>query len=198
MKKFITLLAALTLVGSFTACSKTTPPAETQGITAAVEKETTAATEMETTAAQQEETSAAANGETSEGSPAAMVLADFKEKMASGESYTAEELANVLVTNEQMPFAGAAMAVEPGFLNGFSAEIEGFAEGAMFSPMIGSIPFVGYIFNLEEGADTAAFMETLKSNADLRWNICTQADEMVCEAEGQTVFFVMAPASFDE
>lgn len=191
MKKFITLLAALTLVGSFTACSsKPVPPAEPQ--------DTTAAVEVDTTAAQQEDTTAAVGGETAEGSPAAMVLADFKEKMASGESYTAEELANALVMNEQMPFAGAAMAVEPGFLNGFSAEINGFAEGAMFSPMIGSIPFVGYIFNLEEGADTAAFMETLKSNADLRWNICTQADEMVCEAEGQTVFFVMAPASFDE
>ena len=63
--------------------------------------------------------------------------------------------------------------------------------------MIGTIPFMGYIFQLADGADVAAFMKTLKDNANLRWNICTSADEMVCDNVGNTVFFLMCPTSFE-
>ena len=90
------------------------------------------------------------------------------------------------------------MPVEEGFLNGFDNEIHGFSEGAMFSPMVGTIPFVGYVFTLPADADVDAFMNTLKENANLRWNICTTAEEMVTDAVGQTVFFVMCPAEFEE
>ena len=68
----------------------------------------------------------------------------------------------------------------------------------MFSPMIGTIPFVGYIFEVEDGTDVDAFMETLKDNANLRWNICTEAEEMTAEKSGSRVLFVMGPLSFDE
>ena len=91
------------------------------------------------------------------------------------------------------------MPVEPGLLSGFdNAEITGFKEGVMFGPAIGSIAFVGYVFELEEGTDAEAFKTTLKDNANLRWNICVAAEEMVVESEGNKVFFVMCPASFDE
>lgn len=128
--------------------------------------------------------------------PATILLADYKEKVKAGDLKTTEELANAVIANELIPFAGATMPVEEGFLNGFTEEIKGFEEGTMFGPMIGSIPFVGYVFKVEKDAD--AFVESLKKAADLRWNICTQADEMVCEAVDGTVFFVMAPASFEE
>lgn len=42
-----------------------------------------------------------------------------------------------------------AMPVSEGLLNGFNAEITGFEEATMFSPMIGSIPFIGYVFKLK-------------------------------------------------
>ena len=104
-------------------------------------------------------------------------------------------LAEELLSHESIPFAGAVAQVEPGLLAGFgNTEITGFSEGAQFAPMIGSIPFVGYIFKVD--GDVNAFMDTLRANADLRWNICTEADEMLCEAVGNTVFFLMAPASF--
>ena len=67
----------------------------------------------------------------------------------------------------------------------------------MFAPMIGSIPFVGYVFTLEEGADAAAFMQTLTDNADPRWNVCVEADETVVENADNMVFFVMCPAQFE-
>lgn len=130
--------------------------------------------------------------------PAQRLVQDFKEKAKSGNYNNAEELAQAILENEEIPFAGATMTVEPGYLNGFSDEIAGFSDGAMFGPMIGAIPFVGYVFVLEDGTDTGAFMQTLKDKADLRWNVCTEADEMVTDFEGDTVCFIMAPLSFDE
>lgn len=120
----------------------------------------------------------------------------FQEK--AGNDISAEELANEIISQEMIPFAGMAMAVEPGYLTGFTEEISGFAEGATFGPMIGSIPFVGYVFYLEDGADVEAFVKNLKDKGDLRWNICTEADEMVCDAVGNKVFFVMCPTDLGE
>ncbi|MDD6037573.1 MAG: hypothetical protein PUD20_02055 [bacterium] len=85
------------------------------------------------------------------------------------------------------------MPVEEGYLNGFDNEIRGFDEAAMFSPMIGTIPFVAYIFR---SGDTDALVQTLKSNANLRWNICTAADEITVKTSGDYVLFAMTPASF--
>ena len=108
-------------------------------------------------------------------------------------------MAETLVSNSVIAFSGGAVAVEPGYLTGFDdTEIKGFKEGAMFAPMIGTPPFVGYVFTLEDGADVSAFISTLKSAANLRWNICTSADEMVTGSVGNKVFFVMSPISFDE
>lgn len=130
--------------------------------------------------------------------PATMTVAAFKAAAKDNESASAEDLANTVVVAEFIPFMGAVMPVEEGYLNGFTEEITGFKEGCFFGPMIGSIPFAGYVFELEEGADVNAFMDLLKEKADLRWNICTQADEMACGNVGNKVCFVMAPANFDE
>ena len=112
---------------------------------------------------------------------------------------SAQSLADSLLTNSVIPFGGASMPVEPGYLSGFdNAEIKGFKEGYMFAPMIGSIPFIGYIFTLDAGTDASAFVSTLKANANKRWNICTEADEIVTGSVGNKVFFVMCPTAFEE
>ncbi|MBE6793784.1 MAG: hypothetical protein E7532_02435 [Ruminococcaceae bacterium] len=120
------------------------------------------------------------------------LLADFK-TMADK---TPQEIADTLLTNPEIQFMPMVMPVEEGFLNGFNEEIKGFKEGVMFGPAIGTIPFVGYIFTVE--GDVDAFTKTLEDNANLRWNICTEAEEMICEAVGNTVFFVMCPTTFEE
>ncbi len=108
-------------------------------------------------------------------------------------------MAEALMANEAIVFAPVTMTVEPGYLNGFGdQEITGFAEAAIFAPMIGSIPFVGYIFRLEENADAEAFVEMLEGQANLRWNICTEAEQLVTERSGSLVFFVMCPLSVEE
>lgn len=129
-------------------------------------------------------------------SPAQIVIADFTDKVNSGEFASLEELATALSEAEYYPYAMATMPVEPGYLNGFSHEIEGFTVGHMVSPMIGAIPFVAYVFEVD--GDVDAFAKTLTDSADLGWNICTFADEMLYSVNGNKVCIVMAPASFDE
>ncbi|MBR5613806.1 MAG: hypothetical protein IKW64_00700 [Clostridia bacterium] len=124
------------------------------------------------------------------------LLADFKSK-ASGSDVVA--IAESLLQNPAIKFGGGAMSVEPGLLSGFdNTEITGFKSGAVFMPMIGSIPFVGYVFELENAADAPAFISKLKSSANLRWNVCVEADEMVAGSVGTKVFFVMCPTSLED
>lgn len=106
-----------------------------------------------------------------------------------------EQVANKLLENEKLAdMAVGCFPVEEGYLNGFDAEITGFNEGICFGPMIGTIPFVGYLFQ----SDTPdSLVADLKSHAQLNWNICTTADEMVVGAKGEYVFFAMAPKSFE-
>lgn len=129
--------------------------------------------------------------------PAGQLFEDFQAAVQKNPDMGTDEIADALINGEHFPLNGGAMPVEEGWLNGFSEDVTGFESGTMFAPMIGSIPFVGYIFKLADTADADAFMAQLKEKADLRWNICTEADEMFCGNEGQTVFFVMSPASFD-
>lgn len=131
-------------------------------------------------------------------SVAQVLLSDFKEIAAADPNITAEEMASALMGNEAITFEAATMPIEPGLLSGFgNAEITGFTEGTMFAPMIGTIPFVGYIFVVDEATDVEQFKVNLQSNADLRWNICVEADEMVVDNVGNMVFFVMSPMSLD-
>ena len=123
------------------------------------------------------------------------LLADFK----ADNKGTAEEVAQRLISNEIIQFMGGAMPIEEGLLSGFdNTEIKGFKSGAMFAPMMSSIAFVGYIFELEDGADVEAFKTTLKDSANLRWNICVEAEELIVENEGNKVFFLMCPKSFEQ
>ena len=63
---------------------------------------------------------------------------------------------------------------------------------------MGTIPFVGYIFELADGADVEAFKTGLKDNANLRWNICTEAEELTVDHVGNKVFFLMSPKAFED
>lgn len=123
-----------------------------------------------------------------------ILLEEFK---ANSDS-TPQEIADKMLANEIIQFPGATMPVEPGLLAGFdNAEIKGFEEGVMFSPMMGTIPFIGYIFTLPENADVESFKQMLQDSANLRWNICTEAEELIVDSEGNTVFFLMSPKSFE-
>ena len=80
--------------------------------------------------------------------------------------------------------------VEPGWLNGFSNDITEFTSGVCFQPMIGTIPFVAYMLKTD---NVDALTKQLEDNHDMRWNICTEAEEKVCYTSGSLVFFAMVP-----
>ena len=190
MKKIIALLACLALLLSMAACGTTTPEA-TEPTTEATEP-TTEATEPTEEIVETPDEPAAAEGTVGE-----TLLAAFK----ANSTGTAEEIANAVVMNPIIQFMPMAMAINPQdfeYLNGLGEAKVEYEEGAMFGPMIGTIPFIGYIFKLAEGTDVEAFKTMLKDNANLRWNICTAAEELVVENEGNTVFFLMCPASFEQ
>lgn len=187
MKKLLLCLIAGAMVLSMAAC--TAPETEVvEGADEVVEGEAEVETEGE----------AEVEDEATEGETLGAKLAGiFKANVADAES--AEALAGKIVEEAALPFSPMVMPMEEGFLSGFdNTEIKGFTACAAFAPMIGSIPFIGYIFELPEDADVEAFKTTLSESANLRWNICVTADEMVVESEGNTVFFVMCPASVEE
>ena len=128
MKKLLSVVLAGAMMASITACgggaATATTPAETT-----VEETTRKAPET--------------LGET--------LLFDFEDRAAEKADATAQELAEGILTNEAILFQGGAMPVEEGFLMGFGeAEITGFEEAVMFAPMIGTIPFVGYVFDMPD------------------------------------------------
>lgn len=203
MKKLVLTVLALTLAFSVTACgNKEEPapeatPAPTEAPVATEAPEATEVPEVteapEATDAPQEDTN---QGEVSGESLGQTLLAEFMAMDASTDAYT---MAETLITNEKILFMGGAMEVEPGLLSGFdNYEVTGFDKGAMFGPMMGSIAFVGYIFELPEGADVDAFVTGLKDNANPRWQICVTADETIVEANGNKVFFLMSPLTLEQ
>lgn len=187
MKKIIAMALVLSVLCAFTGCGGSSEDtSSTEAASETTVSETTAAADTQA-------------DDSAEAAPAKALYAEFKKIMSDGGTHTTSEIAEALVNNEDIvPFAGATMEMEEGWFNGFTEDITGFKSAAFFGPMISSIPFVGYIFELEDGADAEAFRADLDSKADLAWNVCTQADEKICEAEGNMIFFVMAPASFDE
>ena len=177
MKKTIAMLTAALLLLSLCACGNSAPSATEPPV--------------HETPAPSAAPSEAPAGE----SMGQALLKDFTDRVNADPETGAEDLAKALLQNPVIEFSGDAVQVEPGLLTGFgNTEITGFAQGAMFAPMISTIPFVGYIFVLDADADTDAFVQTLKDNADPRWNICTEADETIAEHVGNTVLFVMCPA----
>ena len=178
---------------------ETAIPAETEETTKETTTPAETTTENLTTTAPAETT--VGSTETAESTPESSgtmgntLYNDFVSKAKNNSSMSTEELANELVKNPVIKFAPMTMPVEEGYLAGFSTEIDGFKSGATFGPMIGSIPFVGYVFEVEKESDVDGFIKKLNDNADPRWNICVEADETVYGNVGTKVFFVMCPAS---
>lgn len=107
-----------------------------------------------------------------------------------------EELANILITDPVIQFMGMASSVETGaeYFAGFGEyQITGYDSAATFAPMIGSIAFVGYVFDLSDDTNVSKFIKKLKQNCDPGWNICVTADQTVVGAVDDKVFFVMCP-----
>lgn len=135
------------------------------------------------------------NGETKEEKTVSITLSKQFESEIQNEK-DIEKVAKKIAENEVFEMSVDVTQIKKGdYISGFQKEIKGFKKAYAIRPMIGTIPFVAYIFEAE---DADEFAEELKSNADLRWNICTEADEMRTVVSGDYVFFVMAPKHFEQ
>lgn len=169
MKKLLTVLLVLSMIAVGTGCGKNESPAP------------------ETGTAQGEADRPAENNQNSDSGLASKLCEAFRNEIsASGDMNAAAEKVNAA---SEMDLVSENCS--EGFLPGFSADIKGFSSGIKLQPMIGSIPFVAYVFETD---DAPALLETLNANADPRWNICTEAKAPVSEVSGNYVFFVMVPA----
>lgn len=121
------------------------------------------------------------------------LLAFFNKQASAGKS--SEEIADAISQMPEILFACQSAEVEEGWLAGFKEDITGFDKAVKFGPIIGSIPFVGYIFEVENPDE---FIKEIKPLANLRWNICTEAEEMVVGKNGNKVFFVMCNKSLED
>lgn len=206
IRKTLVLMLATSLVLSLTACggkkTEVEAPVKEEVTTETVEEttEVVESTEIESTESSEESTEAVESTEETEvnDTPTDTVASKLYELFETEIATTDDinEVANKLIEAEYFKEVSmTTMEVEPGFLNGFEAEITGFNNGVMFAPMIGTIPFVGYIFETD---NTELLMSELEANASLNWNICTTADEMLVKTHDNYVFFVMSPYTFGE
>lgn len=206
IRKTLVLILATSLVLSLTACggkkTEVEAPVKEEVTTETVEEttEVVESTEIESTESSEESTEAVESTEETEvkDTPTDTVASKLYELFETEIATTDDinEVANKLIEAEYFKEVSmTTMEVEPGFLNGFEAEITAFNKCTMFAPMIGTIPFVGYIF---EADDAELLVTELSENATLNWNICTTADEMLVETHDNYVFFVMSPYSFGE
>ncbi len=127
--------------------------------------------------------------------------AEFQQAVTQNNNATPKELATTLVESMADKFFGEATQLEKNaeFFTGFdNYRITGYRDGAVYMPMMGSIAFVGYVFEVEDGTDPAAFLKNLTDNCNPRWNICVEADQVVAGAIGNRVFFLMCPKSMGE
>ena len=102
---------------------------------------------------------------------------------------------NYMMSQPYIPFFGSAAPLMPdpvAVFQGFETyQFSNFVMGATFGPMMSSIPFIGYVFDLEEGADVKAFIDQLVNNCDPRWMRCVDADQIVAGSIGNRVLFMM-------
>ena len=89
--------------------------------------------------------------------------------------------------------------VSEGVLKGFgNAEIAGFKKAVLVSTRSVKLPFLAYVFELEDGTDAENFKQTLKDNVDLKYNGITSADEIIVQDKGDKVVVIITPDKIDK
>lgn len=136
------------------------------------------------------------NTNTSAGTPAEEIVKSFNESVKSKSSSLdiAKEV-NESIIKITGYNTDAMELTTTDYIEGFDTEIKGFEEAVVIKPMIGSQPFIAYVFKVSNPSE---FEKELQENANLRWNICTSADEYKSSISGNYVFFVMSEKSFSE
>ncbi len=117
-------------------------------------------------------------------------------KTANPNATSGEIVEAIMNSNLSIAVPGAmAMPMEPdGFLQGIGkdgATFGGFKSATVLAPMMMGVPFMLYVFDLDESADVAAFAKKVEAEANPGWNICTVAETVTVGACGNNVILAM-------
>lgn len=185
MRKLVAVILSVSMVLGFAACGKKDDNNVTGG-------------EVTLTPAGTEEEAAVILPDAAENTVGSILWEAFLSTKKENPEAGALDIANVLYQNSVITYAAGASEVQPGWLSGFSEDITGFESAATFGPMMGSIAFIGYVFDLAEDADVAAFVKNLKDKSNPRWNVCVEADYVQAGAYENTVYFLMYPEDLNQ
>lgn len=128
-------------------------------------------------------------------SPAEKLLIQFRKEAKSHDDIM--DLTKSLSLKKYLPFSMKTVQVKSGRLQGFSNEITGFSKAIMICPEYGYVPFIGYVFELEDGQDKAEFIRQLDAYANINWNVWSKADEVIIGVRNNKVFFAMSSSSLE-
>ena len=131
-------------------------------------------------------------------SAAEQLRSAFLEAAAEDPADSLRELAEEIADECDLPFETTVEEAKVGALAGFGdAKIEGFDEGVMVAPTVSTVPFIGYVFRAADEDAARTLLGKLEEHADLRWNVCTEAEETVKEQVGNIAFFAMTVRTFE-
>lgn len=225
MKRIIAIILASMMLLALVACNTgntnettTDAPANNEETTteAGNNNETTEGGNNETTEGGNNETTEGGNNETTENNGGEVVEGNviapsvpedswgyafwnvFVESIKNNANIESLEIAGNLLMSEAGQALGMAesVPVEPGYLAGFgNVEIAGFESATMFVPWASGYAFMGYVFELAEDADVAAFIQNLDESKDMRWMTCMPAEIATIGAYENYVLMVMSPVA---
>ncbi len=117
-------------------------------------------------------------------------------KTANPDATSMDVIEAIMNSSLVYAFPGAMpMAFEPDtYLMGLGkdgATFGGFVSSYALIPMMMGQPFVVYVFDLAADADVAAFVESVKTNANPAWNVCTTAETVTVGSCGNLVVLAM-------
>lgn len=194
MKKILSILVVVSIVAAFAGCKKKdkaeVPKPDNGTQTESSAEVTEPSKDVTGTETEVTEPSKDVTGSQTEAAEPDTLGKKYVAAFEGSKETTADAVVSELLSQVKTEISLDKVDVEEGYLAGFDNEISGFSKGVMFTPMIGSIPFVGYVFETD---DTEKLLSTLKENANPAWNICVEADETVYSVRDGLVLFLMCP-----
>ena len=128
----------------------------------------------------------------------AVLAEDFDNIMLMDGEISVNEAMEAIRINPEIVFMTEISAINEGMLLGFGDNsISGFTEGVMLKPTIPTIPFVAYIFSVDDSQNVEEFARNLSVCVELKWNEVEEADDITVSIAGQYVFCVISKYYFE-
>ena len=128
----------------------------------------------------------------------AVLAEDFDNIMLMDEAQSINDVMEAIRVNQEIVFMTEISSVKEGKLLGFGENsINGFIEGVILKPTIPTIPFVAYVFSLDDTQNAEEFARNLTACVDLKFIEVEEAEEIVVTIAGQYVFCVISKYYFE-